>query len=236
MKYREVVPSVYCGCSEKMPLKLQTPHLVFWFPRESLEKNPLWFSLQEGKVTALCPQEGEQVWALNIKRAILSMLQTSHSVGTRVMVEEVRTPGSAMGSKHMCSVLLESNLSIVLWSHCHSWSKPWNWCIIGLSHFYIHCVLWTWSWSRCLIEWRKIKLKKHWDLNIKSSHQLLLLSFYLSLIQTDVYGTCMSRYERRGSVLVKARSLQQCHQRRMSEFWQHSVALKENNVSHWEVS
>ncbi|XP_031416008.1 uncharacterized protein LOC116218434 isoform X3 [Clupea harengus] len=103
--------------------------------RESLEKNPLWFSLQEGKVTALCPQEGEQVWALNIKRAILSMLQTSHSVGTRVMVEE-----------------------------------------------------------------------------------------------TDVYGTCMSRYERRGSVLVKARSLQQCHQRRMSEFWQHSVALKENNV------
>ncbi|KAL2097205.1 hypothetical protein ACEWY4_006412 [Coilia grayii] len=103
--------------------------------RESLEKNPLWFSLQEGKVTALCPQEGEQVWALNIKRAILSMLQTSHSAGTRVMVEE-----------------------------------------------------------------------------------------------TDVYGSCTSRYERRGNVLVKARSLQQCHHQRISQFWQHSVALKENNV------
>lgn len=52
-------------------------HLVFLFPRESLERTRLKFSLQGGKVTALCLQEGEQVWALNIKRALLSMLQTS---------------------------------------------------------------------------------------------------------------------------------------------------------------
>lgn len=52
------------------------------------------------------------------------------------------------------------------------------------------------------------------------------------LLQTDIYGTCMSHYERRGHVLVKARSLQQCHQRRVSEFWQQSVGLKDDNVSH----
>ncbi|XP_063076045.1 uncharacterized protein LOC134466078 [Engraulis encrasicolus] len=103
--------------------------------RESLERHPLRFSLQEGKVSALCPQEGEQVWALNIKRAILSMLQTSHSAGTRVMVEE-----------------------------------------------------------------------------------------------TDVYGSCMTRYERRGNALLKARNLQQCHQQRTAQFWRHSVPLKEKNV------
>lgn len=53
---------------------------MFLFPRESLERTRLKFSLQGGKVTALCLQEGEQVWALNIKRALLSMLQTSRTV------------------------------------------------------------------------------------------------------------------------------------------------------------
>lgn len=62
-------------------------HLVFLFPRESLERARLKFSLQGGKVTALCLQEGEQVWALNIKRALLSMLQTSRTVSKQ---EEVR--------------------------------------------------------------------------------------------------------------------------------------------------
>ena len=61
-------------------------HLVFLFPRESLERSRLKFSLRGGKVTALCLQEGEQVWALNIKRALLSMLQTSPVV-TKVKEE-----------------------------------------------------------------------------------------------------------------------------------------------------
>ncbi|XP_077359529.1 uncharacterized protein LOC144005296 isoform X2 [Festucalex cinctus] len=47
--------------------------------RESLERTSLKFSLQGGKVFTLCIQEGEQVWTLNIKRAFLSMLQTSHT-------------------------------------------------------------------------------------------------------------------------------------------------------------
>jgi len=53
---------------------------VFLFPRESLERTRLKFSLQGGKVTGLCIQDGEQVWALNIKKALLSMLQTSPMV------------------------------------------------------------------------------------------------------------------------------------------------------------
>nr|XP_043895928.1 uncharacterized protein LOC122778275 [Solea senegalensis] len=101
--------------------------------RESLERTRLKFSLQGGKVTALCLQEGEQVWALNIKRAILSMLQTSHM-------------------------------------------SP------------------------------KQELRK----------------------ETDVYGMCTSRYERRGPVLLKTRDLKQCHESRMANLWPHSVALTED--------
>ena len=65
-------------------------HLVFLFPRESLERTRLKFSLQGGKVTALCFQEGEQVWALNIKRALLSMLQTSRMATKQEIEKEVR--------------------------------------------------------------------------------------------------------------------------------------------------
>ncbi|XP_070700951.1 uncharacterized protein [Pempheris klunzingeri] len=101
--------------------------------RESLERTRLKFSLHGGKVTTLCLQEGEQVWALNIKRALLSMLQTS------------RTPS-------------------------------------------------------------KQELEK----------------------ETDVYGTCTSRYERRGPVLLKSRDLNQCHQSRLADFWPHSVPLTED--------
>lgn len=65
-------------------------HLVFLFLRESLERARLKFSLQGGKVTALCLQEGEQVWALNIKRALLSMLQTSRTASKQKLEKEVR--------------------------------------------------------------------------------------------------------------------------------------------------
>ncbi|XP_059200428.1 apolipophorins [Centropristis striata] len=101
--------------------------------RESLERTRLKFSLQGGKVTALCLQEGEQVWTLNIKRALLSMLQTSR-----------------MASKQ------ESEK------------------------------------------------------------------------ETDVYGTCTSRYERRGPVLLKSRDLKQCQHSRLENFWPHSVSLTED--------
>ncbi|XP_068995564.1 uncharacterized protein [Embiotoca jacksoni] len=108
--------------------------------RESLERTRLKFSLQGGKVTALCLQEGEQVWALNIKRALLSMLQTS-----------------PMASK--------------------------------------------------------LELQK----------------------ETDVYGTCTSRYERRGLALLKTRDVKQCQQSRLENFWPHSVALTEDTSVQLEL-
>ncbi|XP_029970975.1 apolipophorins-like [Salarias fasciatus] len=66
--------------------------------RESLERARLKFSLQGGKVTALCLQEGEQVWALNIKRAILSMLQTSPTTSQLELVKETDVYGSCTSS------------------------------------------------------------------------------------------------------------------------------------------
>ncbi|KAM8838905.1 uncharacterized protein ACB058_015501 isoform 2-T2 [Synchiropus picturatus] len=102
--------------------------------RESLEKTRLRFSLQGGKVTALCLQEGEQVWTLNIKRGFLSMIQTSHT-----------------------SAKQETEL------------------------------------------------------------------------ETDVYGTCASRYERRGALLLKSRDIKQCQLSRLDHFWPHSVAFTDDS-------
>lgn len=49
--------------------------------------------------------------------------------------------------------------------------------------------------------------------------------------QTDVYGTCTSRYERRGPVLLKTRDLTECHRARLANFWPHSVSVTEDTVS-----
>ncbi|XP_033993534.1 apolipophorins-like [Trematomus bernacchii] len=109
--------------------------------RDLLERTRLKFSLHGGKVTALCLQEGEQVWALNIKRALLSMLQTSRMASKQELVKE-----------------------------------------------------------------------------------------------TDVYGTCSSKYERRGAVLLKSRDLKQCQQARLAHFWSHSVALTEDTSVQSELN
>lgn len=69
---------------------------MFLLPRESLERARLKFSLRGGKVTALCLQEGEQVWALNIKRALLSMLQTSRLASRLELEKEVRFSGGSV--------------------------------------------------------------------------------------------------------------------------------------------
>ncbi|XP_046708205.1 uncharacterized protein LOC124387728 [Silurus meridionalis] len=134
------------GCPD-MLLRLRNPQIKQSLPkkdnsvlrlkniREALEKKPLRFMLQGGKVTALCPQGTEQVWALNFKRAILSMLQTSHSGRAREIVKE-----------------------------------------------------------------------------------------------TDIYGTCISSYELKGTSLVKIRHLQQCLQDRVNDFWRNSVPLKEDRT------
>lgn len=73
-------------------------HLLFLFSRESLERARLKFSLWGGKVTGLCLQEGEQVWALNMKRALLSMFQTSRMASKQDVVQEVRLDKSCIPS------------------------------------------------------------------------------------------------------------------------------------------
>lgn len=45
--------------------------------KRQLEARPLQFSFQDGVVDELCPSPGEPVWALNVKRGILSAFQNS---------------------------------------------------------------------------------------------------------------------------------------------------------------
>ncbi|RLW01598.1 hypothetical protein DV515_00007975, partial [Chloebia gouldiae] len=55
--------------------------------REILEQHPLHFSFHDGKVLKLCPVRSEQTWALNIKRGILSVLQTAPESSAGAVVE-----------------------------------------------------------------------------------------------------------------------------------------------------
>ncbi|XP_023792385.1 uncharacterized protein LOC111935942 [Cyanistes caeruleus] len=61
--------------------------------REILEQHPLHFSFHDGKVLKLCPVRSEQTWALNIKRGILSVLQTAQEFPVGAIVEEVDVLG-----------------------------------------------------------------------------------------------------------------------------------------------
>ncbi|CAM9777170.1 unnamed protein product [Lampetra fluviatilis] len=45
--------------------------------RAELEASPLHFSLQGGVISRLCPAVGEEIWALNVKRGLLSAVQNS---------------------------------------------------------------------------------------------------------------------------------------------------------------
>ncbi|RVE61387.1 hypothetical protein OJAV_G00170560 [Oryzias javanicus] len=125
---------------KRLSSQVEHPMLSLKSLRESLEKTRLKFSLWGGKVTNLCLQEGEQVWTLNIKRALLSMLQTSPTVIA-------------------------------------------------------------------------FKVEK----------------------ETDIYGECTSRYERRGPALHKTRDLKQCQQWRLDDFWPHSVTLSEDKPFQMEL-
>jgi hypothetical protein len=46
--------------------------------RTSLEKSPLAFSFQDGRIEELCTSRPEKTWVLNIKRGILSSIQNNH--------------------------------------------------------------------------------------------------------------------------------------------------------------
>ncbi|XP_074867207.1 uncharacterized protein LOC142021855 [Carettochelys insculpta] len=57
--------------------------------REVLEHHPLLFTFHDGKILKICPLQREQTWVLNIKRGILSVLQTLPAAASGGTVEEV---------------------------------------------------------------------------------------------------------------------------------------------------
>ena len=52
-------------------------------------REPLRFVLQAGRVVRLCPHRAEPRWALNVKRAVLSLLQGHPGARDPQTVEEV---------------------------------------------------------------------------------------------------------------------------------------------------
>ncbi|KAK1162419.1 hypothetical protein AOXY_G17278 [Acipenser oxyrinchus oxyrinchus] len=66
--------------------------------RESLEKSPLQFSFQDGKIAEICPSVDEPTWVLNIKRGVLSVFQSSHAASREESLEETDVSGRCLTS------------------------------------------------------------------------------------------------------------------------------------------
>ncbi|XP_064318160.1 uncharacterized protein LOC135315238 [Phalacrocorax carbo] len=93
--------------------------------REILEQHPLHFSFRDGKVLKLCPVRSEQRWALNIKRGILSVLQTSQATTASAVVEEVDVLGICPTRYQRKGPILVKTRDLNLCSHriCYSQSE-----------------------------------------------------------------------------------------------------------------
>ncbi|XP_072466121.1 uncharacterized protein [Notamacropus eugenii] len=61
--------------------------------RMTLEKFPLSFVFRDGKIPKICPQQGDPSWVVNIKRGILSLLQTSPGTTIPETIDEVDVLG-----------------------------------------------------------------------------------------------------------------------------------------------
>ncbi|XP_054017227.1 uncharacterized protein LOC128897188 [Dryobates pubescens] len=88
--------------------------------REILEQHPLHFSFHHGKVLKLCPVRSEQTWALNIKRGILSVLQTSEAPTASGVVEEVDVLGICPTRYQQEGPVLVKTKDLNLCSHRYS--------------------------------------------------------------------------------------------------------------------
>ncbi|XP_029432572.1 apolipophorins isoform X2 [Rhinatrema bivittatum] len=84
---------------------------------EALERYLLPFSFQDGKIAKICPSTREETWALNIKRGILSVLQSSHKATTDAAVEEVDILGSCPTKYHLKSSVLKKTKDLNMCSH-----------------------------------------------------------------------------------------------------------------------
>ncbi|KAM6244422.1 uncharacterized protein M6G45_010876 isoform 1-T1 [Spheniscus humboldti] len=88
--------------------------------REILEQHPLHFSFHDGKVLKLCPVKSEQTWALNIKRGILSVLQTSQASTASAVIEEVDVLGICPTRYQQKGPILIKTRDLNLCSHRYS--------------------------------------------------------------------------------------------------------------------
>ncbi|XP_061456403.1 uncharacterized protein LOC133372116 [Rhineura floridana] len=85
--------------------------------REVLEQHPLWFCFHNGKILKIFPQESETTWALNIKRGILSTLQTSLEAAPNSSMEEVDVLGKCPTNYQRKGPLLLKTKDLNLCSH-----------------------------------------------------------------------------------------------------------------------
>ncbi|XP_057891811.1 uncharacterized protein LOC131090453 [Melospiza georgiana] len=85
--------------------------------REILEQHPLHFSFRDGKVLKLCPVRGEETWALNIKRGMLSVLQTEPEFSAGAVVEEVDVLGICPTKYQQKGPILVKTRDLNLCSH-----------------------------------------------------------------------------------------------------------------------
>ncbi|XP_043349367.1 uncharacterized protein LOC119862732 isoform X3 [Dermochelys coriacea] len=88
--------------------------------REVLEQHPLQFSFHDGKILKICPQQYEQTWVLNIKRGILSVLQTSPAAAGGGTVEEMDILGKCPTKYQRKGPLILKTKDLNLCSHRYS--------------------------------------------------------------------------------------------------------------------
>ncbi|XP_062444584.1 uncharacterized protein LOC134147453 [Rhea pennata] len=88
--------------------------------REILEQHPLHFSFYDGKILKLCPVRSEQTWALNIKRGILSILQTSQASTAGGIIEEMDILGICPTKYQRKGPILVKTRDLNLCSHRYS--------------------------------------------------------------------------------------------------------------------
>ncbi|EMP37320.1 hypothetical protein UY3_05455 [Chelonia mydas] len=87
---------------------------------EVLEQHPLQFSFHDGKILKICPQQCEQAWVLNIKRGILSVLQTSPAAAGNGTVEEMDILGKCPTKYQRKGPLVLKTKDLNLCSHRYS--------------------------------------------------------------------------------------------------------------------
>ncbi|XP_044534269.1 uncharacterized protein LOC123249339 [Gracilinanus agilis] len=61
--------------------------------RMTLEKFPLAFVFRDGKIPKVCPHRGDPSWVVNIKRGVLSLLQTSPGTTIPEIIDEIDVLG-----------------------------------------------------------------------------------------------------------------------------------------------